>query len=92
MRALLVAPRARTRRRRDPGVGDVDSASRDPLLNFFMTRYIKACANAIAALVAALEAARPIMTPSAEDGLKALAMAEAVAQSAATGRRVEIGC
>ena len=59
------------------------SASCDPL-DSFVTRYIKAYANEIAAFVAALEAGRP-MTPSGEDGLKAMAMAEAAAQSAATG-------
>ena len=70
-------------------VADAAGYRRDPLLNFFMTRYTQAYANEIAAFVAAVETGRP-MTPSGEDGLKALAMAEAAAQSAATGQRVEI--
>ena len=62
---------------------------RDPLLNFFMTRYTEAYAAEIAAFIAAVEAGRP-MSPSGEDGLKALAMADAAVKSLKEGRHIEI--
>ena len=70
-------------------LADAAGYRRDPLLNFFMTRYTQAYANEIAAFVAALEAGQP-MSPSGEDGLKALAMAEAALASLKAGRQVEI--
>ena len=70
-------------------VADADGYRRDPLLNFFMTRYTQAYANEIAAFVAALAAGRP-MRPSGEDGLKALLMAEAAVKSLKERRQVEI--
>ena len=62
---------------------------RDPLLDFFMTRYTQAYADEIAAFIAAVAAGRP-MTPSGEDGLKALQMADAAVKSLAEGRSVDI--
>ncbi|RBP05755.1 myo-inositol 2-dehydrogenase [Roseiarcus fermentans] len=62
---------------------------RDPLLNFFMTRYTQAYAAEIAAFIEAVAAGRP-MRPSGEDGLKALVMAEAALKSLKEGRAVEI--
>jgi len=70
-------------------VANADGYRRDPLLNFFMTRYTQAYANEIAAFVEALEAGRP-MRPSGEDGLKALLMAEAAVKSLQERRQVEI--
>ncbi|MFZ1963681.1 MAG: inositol 2-dehydrogenase [Roseiarcus sp.] len=70
-------------------VADAGGYRRDPLLNFFMTRYTQAYANEIAAFVDALNAGRP-MNPSGEDGLKALLMAEAAAKSLKERRQVEI--
>ena len=52
-------------------VADASGYRRDPLLNFFMTRYTQAYANEIAAFISAVQAGRP-MSPSGEDGLKAL--------------------
>ncbi|WP_435256837.1 inositol 2-dehydrogenase [Thioclava sp. FR2] len=58
-----------------------------PLLNFFMTRYIAAYANEIAAFVAAVNnnAETPTTT---HDGMMALALAEAALKSAKEGRAV----
>jgi len=70
-------------------VADADGYRRDPLLNFFMTRYTQAYANEIAAFIEAVEAGRP-MSPSGEDGLKALLMAEAAVKSLKERRQVEI--
>jgi myo-inositol 2-dehydrogenase / D-chiro-inositol 1-dehydrogenase len=70
-------------------VANADGYLRDPLLNFFMMRYTQAYANEIAAFIAAVEAGRP-MSPSGEDGLKALVMADAALKSLKEGRQVEI--
>ena len=70
-------------------VADASGYRRDPLLNFFMTRYTQAYANEIAAFIAAVEAGRP-MSPSGEDGLKALVMADAALKSLKEGRQIEI--
>ncbi|MDU8912000.1 inositol 2-dehydrogenase [Aestuariicoccus sp. MJ-SS9] len=60
-----------------------------PLLNFFMTRYTAAYANEIAALVAAIaEGAVPPTT--GQDGLMALALADAALLSVAEGRVVRL--
>lgn len=62
---------------------------RPPLLNFFMTRYTAAYANEIAAFVAAVrDGAAPPAT--GEDGLKALALADAALMSVAAGRAVRL--
>jgi myo-inositol 2-dehydrogenase/D-chiro-inositol 1-dehydrogenase len=70
-------------------MADAGGYRRDPLLNFFMTRYTQAYANEIAAFIASVEAGRP-MSPSGEDGLKALVMADAAVKSLKEGRRIEI--
>jgi myo-inositol 2-dehydrogenase/D-chiro-inositol 1-dehydrogenase len=70
-------------------VADATGYRRDPLLNFFMSRYTQAYANEIATFIKALEAGKP-MSPSGEDGLKALAMADAAMTSLKEGRQVEI--
>ena len=70
-------------------VADASGYRREPLLDFFMTRYTQAYANEIAAFVQALDAGRP-MSPSGEDGLKALLMADAAVASLKEGRQVEI--
>ncbi|WP_165645042.1 inositol 2-dehydrogenase, partial [Oharaeibacter diazotrophicus] len=71
-------------------VANAEGYRREPLLDFFMTRYTAAYANEIAAFLAALEAKAP-MTPSGDDGLKALLIADAATESARTGRLVAIG-
>jgi len=70
-------------------VANAQGYCREPLLDFFMTRYTQAYANEIAAFIKALEAGKP-MHPSGEDGLKALAMADAAVKSLKEGRQVEI--
>jgi myo-inositol 2-dehydrogenase/D-chiro-inositol 1-dehydrogenase len=62
---------------------------REPLLNFFMTRYTEAYRNEISAFIAALSAGKA-MSPSGEDGLKALVLAEAAIRSVAEGRAVKL--
>lgn len=60
-----------------------------PLLNFFMTRYIAAYANEIAAFVAAIKDGTPTPT-NTHDGLMALALADAALKSVAEGRAVKL--
>lgn len=61
--------------------------TRPPLHDFFMTRYTEAYAAEIAAFIAALRG-KSAASPSGEDGLAALALAEAALKSVAEGRRV----
>jgi myo-inositol 2-dehydrogenase/D-chiro-inositol 1-dehydrogenase len=63
--------------------------TRPPLLDFFMQRYVRAYAAEIAAFVAALREGRS-MTPSGEDGLRALVLAEAAVRSVREGRTVVV--
>ncbi|THD83520.1 inositol 2-dehydrogenase [Aliigemmobacter aestuarii] len=60
-----------------------------PLLNFFMTRYIAAYANEIAAFIATVNDGKPTPT-TGHDGLMALALAEAALKSVAEGRAVKV--
>ncbi len=60
-----------------------------PLLNFFMTRYIAAYANEIAAFVDAVTNGKDTPT-TAQDGLMALALAEAALKSVAEARSVAL--
>lgn len=70
-------------------VANAGGYTREPLLNFFMTRYTEAYRNEISGFIAALNAGSA-MTPSGEDGLKALVLAEAAYKSLASGRAVKI--
>jgi myo-inositol 2-dehydrogenase/D-chiro-inositol 1-dehydrogenase len=63
--------------------------TRPPLHDFFMTRYTEAYAAEIAAFVAAVAEGRPAQ-PTGEDGLAALALAEAALRSVAEGRTVRL--
>ncbi len=63
--------------------------TRPPLHDFFMTRYTEAYAAEIAAFIAALSSGKPA-APSGEDGLIALALAEAALKSVAEGRTVKM--
>ena len=63
--------------------------TRPPLHDFFMTRYTEAYAAEIAAFVAAV-ADKGAASPSGEDGLVALALAEAALQSVAEKRTVSM--
>ena len=70
-------------------LANADGYTRPPLLDFFMSRYAAAYAAEIAAFVAALADGSPIPT-TGEDGLRALALAEAAVQSVAEGRAVAV--
>jgi len=63
--------------------------TRPPLLNFFMSRYTAAYAAEIAAFVQAIEAGTPMPT-TGQDGLMALALAEAALKSVQEGRAVRV--
>ena len=63
--------------------------TREPLMNFFMTRYTAAYRNEISAFIAALKA-KTAMNPSGNDGLKALLLADAAALSVKEGRVVAV--
>ena len=63
--------------------------TRPPLHDFFMTRYTDAYAAEIAAFIATI-AAKGKATPSGEDGLIALGLAEAALRSVAEGRTVKV--
>ena len=63
--------------------------TREPLMNFFMTRYTAAYRNEISAFIAALKA-KTDMNPSGNDGLKALLLADAAALSVKEGRVVAV--
>ena len=63
--------------------------TRPPLHDFFMTRYTEAYAAEIAAFIAAVGGAG-VASPSGEDGLAALALAEAALKSVAEGRFVKL--
>ena len=60
-----------------------------PLLNFFMSRYVAAYANEIAAFIAAVENGTDTPTTT-HDGLMALALAEAALKSVAESRTVKL--
>ncbi|APX68639.1 MULTISPECIES: inositol 2-dehydrogenase [unclassified Brucella] len=66
-----------------------DGYNRPPLHDFFMTRYTAAYAAEIGAFIDALDSGKAPM-PSAEDGLKALALAEAALRSVKEGRTVKV--
>lgn len=66
-----------------------DGYRREPLLDFFMTRYTAAYANEIAAFLAAVAGTAP-MSPSGDDGLKALLLADAATLSARENRVVAV--
>jgi len=70
-------------------VADKSGFRSAPLLNFFMTRYIAAYANEIAAFVDAVNTGKATPTTT-HDGLMALALAEAALKSVAEGRTVKL--
>jgi myo-inositol 2-dehydrogenase/D-chiro-inositol 1-dehydrogenase len=63
--------------------------TRPPLHDFFMTRYTEAYAAEIAAFIKAVSSGEPAH-PSGEDGLAALALAEAALKSVAEKRSVAL--
>ena len=70
-------------------IANAEGYTRPPLLNFFMSRYVTAYANEIAAFVQAVaDGTTPPTT--GEDGLKALELAVAARKSAETGQAVRL--
>ena len=63
--------------------------TRPPLHDFFMTRYTEAYANEIAGFIAAIEKGAAI-APNGEDGLAALALADAALRSVTEKRRIDL--
>ena len=70
-------------------VASAKGYTRPPLHDFFMTRYTEAYAAEIAAFIAAASG-KAKAQPSGEDGLAALALAEAALKSVAEGRTVKM--
>ncbi len=70
-------------------IATAEGFTRPPLLNFFMSRYVAAYANEIAAFIASVQDGAPTPT-TGEDGLKALALAEAALKSVREGRAVKL--
>lgn len=70
-------------------LANADGYRRDPLMNFFMTRYTQAYRNEIEAFIVALKSGAP-MAPSGADGLAALKIADAALKSAQTGTLVRL--
>ncbi|HMS94172.1 MAG TPA: Gfo/Idh/MocA family oxidoreductase, partial [Tabrizicola sp.] len=70
-------------------VATAQGYTRPPLHDFFMTRYTEAYAAEIASFIAAL-AGKGKAEPSGEDGLIALALADAAVKSVAEGRTVKL--
>ena len=62
---------------------------RPPLHDFFMTRYIEAYANEIAAFIETVDGKRKV-SPSGQDGLAALLIADAALMSVREKRTVKI--
>jgi myo-inositol 2-dehydrogenase / D-chiro-inositol 1-dehydrogenase len=70
-------------------LANADGYRREPLMNFFMTRYTQAYANEIAAFVAATTG-QGVVSPTGEDGLRALILAEAAMRSVKERRTVDV--
>ncbi len=70
-------------------IAGTDGYTRPPLMNFFMTRYIAAYANEIAAFIKSVNTKKPA-SPSGDDGLRALQLADAAIASAKTGKAVTV--
>ena len=78
--------------RRATGVSVADSEGyrSEPLLASFMVRYADAYRRELTAFVGALASGGPL-SPSGEDGLRALGLADAARRSMETGRVVRLG-
>jgi myo-inositol 2-dehydrogenase/D-chiro-inositol 1-dehydrogenase len=70
-------------------LADAQGYTRPPLHDFFMTRYTEAYAAEIASFIAAM-GGKGTAEPSGEDGLIALALADAAVRSVAEGRVVKM--
>ena len=81
---------AQNQRQANIEIANADGYQKPPLLDFFMTRYVDAYANEIAAFVEAVQNRSP-MPVTGDDGLRALELAEAALQSIETGQAVRPG-
>jgi myo-inositol 2-dehydrogenase / D-chiro-inositol 1-dehydrogenase len=63
--------------------------ARDPLLNFFLERYVDAYRLELDAFVAAVESGAPLPV-TVRDGRQALRLADAALESAGSGRAVKV--
>ncbi|MDB0020496.1 inositol 2-dehydrogenase [Planktomarina temperata] len=70
-------------------IADSTGYLRPPLLNFFMSRYVNAYANEIAAFVGAVANGSPTPT-TGHDGMMALALADAALKSVAEGSVIKV--
>ena len=70
-------------------VANAKGYTRPPLYDFFMTRYTQAYANEIAAFIDAI-GGKAKASPSGQDGLIALALADAAVKSVKDGRAVKV--
>ena len=70
-------------------IANAQGFTRPPLHDFFMTRYTEAYAAEITRFIAAIVAGKPA-SPSGEDGLRALALADAALLSVKEGRAVKL--
>lgn len=70
-------------------VANAKGYTRPPLFDFFMTRYTQAYANEIAAFIDAI-GGKAKASPSGQDGLIALALADAAVKSVKEGRTVKV--
>ena len=70
-------------------VANTEGYHEPPLLDFFMTRYVEAYAAEIETFVACVSDGTEAPT-TGEDGLRALALADAAVLSAAEGRRINV--
>ena len=70
-------------------IAGANGYTRPPLHDFFMTRYIEAYANEIAAFIAAATEGRQ-PSPGGADGLAALKLADAALESVRSGRAIRV--
>lgn len=70
-------------------IANKDGYTRPPLHDFFMTRYLDAYANEIAAFIEAVTSGKPV-SPSGEDGLIALMIADAARESVKSRQAVRL--
>ncbi|WPZ16725.1 inositol 2-dehydrogenase (plasmid) [Nitratireductor rhodophyticola] len=70
-------------------IANAQGFTRPPLHDFFMTRYTEAYAAEIASFIAAIAEGKPA-SPSGEDGMRALALADAALLSVKEGRAVKL--
>ena len=70
-------------------IANAKGYTRPPLYDFFMTRYTQAYANEIAAFIDAIGGKGPA-SPSGQDGLIALALADGAVKSVKEGRAVKV--